>query len=66
MIKINFDGSVSITNRRGGIEVIARDNNREVMGILQASIRRITDPVSLKLMLLLKLYCLENKWDSQG
>ena len=44
VIKINFDGSVSTTNRRGGIGVIARDNNGEVVGVLQASIRGITDP----------------------
>ena len=48
VIKINFDGSVNEEGRKGGIGVIARDENGEVMGALQTSVEGITDPSSIE------------------
>ena len=61
VIKINFDGSVKMVDKRGGIGVIARDDKGEVLGALQAVIAGTIDLGLLKLMMLSELCCSPNK-----
>ena len=48
MININFDSSVKEVDKKRGIRVIVRNDKREVLEALQASIEGITDPNTIK------------------
>ena len=45
IIKINFDGSFKVAERKGGIGVIARDDKGDIVGAAQAINQGITDPL---------------------
>ena len=45
LIKLNFDGSLNVTDRRGGIGIIAKNDKREVVGAVQAFIEGTTNPM---------------------
>ena len=48
MIKINFDDSLKVADRRGGIRIIVKNNKGEIVGAVHAFIEGTTNPMAIE------------------
>ncbi|XVF60988.1 hypothetical protein PTKIN_Ptkin08bG0091900 [Pterospermum kingtungense] len=54
LVKVNFDGALQVTERRGGIGIIIRNNLGEVMGTAAAPVDRVVDPLIVEALAAVK------------
>ncbi|XVF72903.1 hypothetical protein PTKIN_Ptkin12aG0158100 [Pterospermum kingtungense] len=47
-VKVNFDGAISLADKRGGIGVVIKNEEGECMGALSAKIFWIEDPTMVE------------------